>query len=138
MTTAWKLNSSSSKRISTIYTPDVTFQTVVCNIYQSVNMKMFAVLVQIFRAAFNIIRNFFYFMSFHRFFFNRKQMPMCPYATLKTLVMMVLMRTVLDQTQLIILQHHPFQRNKVALSSLCSLSLFFPCILPLSKQPIKL
>lgn len=101
------LHKNRNTRVSFIHRPDVTFQTVVCNLYQYVKMKMFAAVVHIFRAAFNLFRSLFYFMSFHRFFFNRAQMPMCPYATLKTLVMIALMRTVLDQTQLIILQNHP-------------------------------
>lgn len=97
----WKLISSSSKNVTSICRPDVTLQTfkiMVCNLYQSVDMKIFPVVVQILKAALNLCRSFFYLVSFHRFFISRPQMPTWPYATLKTLILMVLMRTMLDQT----------------------------------------
>lgn len=84
--------------------PDVTLQTlqtVASNLYQSADMKIFPVVVQILRAALSLSRGrFFYLVSFHRFFISKPQMPTCPYAILKTLVLMFLMRTMLDQTRL--------------------------------------
>lgn len=51
---AWKLSESSSKNTSFNHRPDVTLQTfkiVVSNLYQSVDMKIFPVVIKILRAA---------------------------------------------------------------------------------------